>query len=130
MAHGTFAAAINCIDGRTIRPVMNWIQINHSIDFVDMVTEPGPDKLLSEGTPAQIADVKTKVLVSVNAHGSKLICIAGHHDCAANSVSEEEHRRLIRQAAQVIAAWGLSVQVIGLWVNQWWQVEVVCDTGA
>lgn len=130
MAQGTFAVAVNCIDGRTIQPVMDWVKANHHVDYVDMVTEPGPDKLLTAGTPAQIEGVKTKVLVSVNAHGSKVICIAGHYNCAANSVTDAEHRQMIQQSAQVIAGWNLPVRVIGLWVNQSWQIEVVCDSGA
>ena len=47
MAAGKFATAINCIDGRTQRPVSEWIRIQFAIDYVDTITHPGPEKALS-----------------------------------------------------------------------------------
>jgi hypothetical protein len=48
MRHGNFVTAINCIDGRTQLPVINFAQKKYGIDYVDMVTEPGPIKILTE----------------------------------------------------------------------------------
>ena len=43
-----FAAAINCIDGRAQALVTEFIRNNYDIDYVDMITTLGSDKLLSE----------------------------------------------------------------------------------
>ena len=82
-----FATAINCIDGRTQKPLSEWIKNQYDVDYVDMITEPGCDKVVC-GTELDTVDkIKSKVLISINAHKSSLIAIAGHHDCAGNPVS-------------------------------------------
>jgi hypothetical protein len=128
MATGTFAAAINCIDGRTQHAVIQWMVHHLGVQYVDLITEPGPEKMLTQGWLAQIEDLKRKVAVSVNAHHSQVVALAAHHDCAGNPVSDAEHQAQVRQGAEVIAGWELGVRVIGLWVNDQWQVEQVCDS--
>jgi len=120
-----FGTAISCIDGRIQLPVLNWIKKNYSIDFVDIVTEPGPDKTLSEKNIDSIAQIKAKVLISINAHGSKLIVVSGHHDCAANPASKEKHLKQIRKSIKIVISWKLSANVIGLWVNDQWKIEQI-----
>ncbi|MBA2682693.1 MAG: hypothetical protein H0U76_30420 [Ktedonobacteraceae bacterium] len=130
MATGTFATVINCIDGRARNPVANWVRLNLRLQYIDFITEPGPDKVITQGTAAEIAELKRKVQVSQTAHHSAVIVLAGHHDCAGNPVSEAEHRAQISQGAQVIASWGLNMRVIGLWITPEWGIEPLCDTGA
>ena len=77
MAQGTFGTAISCIDGRVQGPVDAWVKANAQVDFVDTVTVPGPDKALTQGTPEQIAALRGPVEISVNAHGSKVVAVAG-----------------------------------------------------
>ena len=36
-----FGTAINCIDGRTQQPVIDYIKQNYAVDMVDMITFPG-----------------------------------------------------------------------------------------
>ena len=43
MAEGKFATSVSCMDGRIQIPLAKWIKENHSIDFVDVITEPGVD---------------------------------------------------------------------------------------
>ena len=125
MATGKFVTAINCIDGRAHYPVKIWLKASFDAEFVDRITEPGVDKLLADGAAEVIEGIKQQVLISVNAHNSKTVAVVGHHDCAANPVSETQHRQDIGVAVATVQAWGLPVQVIGLWVNSEWQVEVV-----
>jgi hypothetical protein len=128
MAVGTFATAINCIDGRVQRPVSDWMRIQYSVDFVDTITHPGPEKTLTQGSQATIDIMRANVDVSVSSHESQLIAIAAHHGCAGNPVSNEEHQAQVRAACRVVAEWGLPVRVVGLWVNEWWQVELIADS--
>lgn len=125
MPSGTFGTAINCIDGRAQGPVADWVKVNGHVQYVDMITEPGADKVLAQGFSAQIEALKQKALISVNAHKSAIIAIAGHDDCAANPVSKDEHLAHIRTAMQTVSSWGLPVRVVGLWVTEWGYVEVV-----
>lgn len=130
MAVGRFATAINCIDGRTQRPVSEWIRIQFSVDYVDTITQPGPEAALTRGPANAIEVMRQNVGVSVQAHQSRLLAVAAHHECAGNPVSDDEHKAQVRAACEVIAKWGFPARIVGLWVNEWWQVEVVSDTGA
>lgn len=128
MAVGHFATAINCIDGRAQRPVSEWIRLQHGIDYVDTVTQPGPEKALTQGPQSTIEAIRQNVGVSVTAHQSALVAVAAHYQCAGNPVSDDEHKAQVRAACQVVARWGFPVRVIGLWVNEWWQVELIADS--
>ena len=46
----SFITAINCIDGRVQEPLISFIKKEFSAEYIDLVTEPGPDKILSEIT--------------------------------------------------------------------------------
>jgi hypothetical protein len=126
MSHGKFGTAINCMDGRVQLPVIEWMKEKFQLDYVDMITEPGADKAVGAGWFEKIEEIKTKALISVNKHGSRIIVIAGHDDCAGNPVSPEEHKKNVRDAVKEIQSWGLTIdKVIGLWLNKDWKVEVV-----
>jgi hypothetical protein len=130
MGSGTFATVVNCIDGRAQGPVSDWIKINCQASFVDTITTPGPDMLLSSGPHAKVDHIREAVTISVNAHKSQAVVVAGHHDCAANPATADEHKQQIRAAVEVMRSWELPVRIAGLWVNEWWQVEVVMDEPA
>ena len=125
---GTFGTAINCIDGRTQKAVTAWVREEAGVDYVDMVTEAGCDGVLhAAADTALIASLKKKVGISVNAHKSSIIVVAGHHDCAENPISKEEHAAHIKESVALVRSWGFAVKVIvGVWVNDRWEVERVC----
>jgi hypothetical protein len=113
------------MDGRVQTPVADWVKIHRQVQYVDMITEAGVDGMLARGSMTEVESIKRRVLVSVNAHHSGFIAIAGHHGCAGNPVSTAEHLADIKKAIQVVSSWNLPVQVTGLWVNEWGTVEVV-----
>ncbi len=126
MSHGKFGTAINCMDGRAQLPVTNWMKSKYVLDYIDMITEPGPDKMLTQGSPAQVESIKSRVLISVNAHGSQTILIAAHHDCAGNPVSKEEHIRQVKECVKILQSWKLPVRnIIGAWINDNWTLEII-----
>ena len=90
---GIFATAINCMDGRVQKPVFNFICANYGVDFIDMITEPGPIKILSENHDKfTIESLRLKTALSIDKHKSNLIAIIGHHDCAGNPVHACSYR--------------------------------------
>ncbi len=124
--HGRFATAINCMDGRAQLPVIDWMKENLSVDFVDMITEPGPDRLLAVGDQTALASIKARVLISVNKHGSDTILVAAHDDCAGNPVSRAEHEEHVRQSITRIESWGLPLKrVLGAWIGDDWKVRII-----
>ncbi|NQU95909.1 MAG: hypothetical protein HQ549_06780 [Candidatus Omnitrophica bacterium] len=117
-----FATAINCIDGRTQKPVIDFVRRKFSVDYVDMITEPGPDKILSENKKSGIVkSIKDRVTISIEKHESKVIVIVGHHDCAGNPVNEKTHQTQIKKAIQNVDNWNSGVPVFGIWLNKGWK---------
>jgi hypothetical protein len=129
MAEGTFGTAVNCMDGRVQAPVTEWVRANYPVQYVDTITEAGPDGILANGPRELIESIRARVLVSVNAHHSGVVVVAGHAGCAGNPVSREQHIADVRQAMRVIAGWGLPVRVAGLYVGETGSVEVVAPEG-
>lgn len=126
MHKGKFGTAISCMDGRVQLPTHKWLMKKYGLDYIDTITEPGPDKLLSLGTEAQVESIKARVLISVNAHGSETILISGHHDCAGNPVSREEHIKMVRKCVYILKGWNLPVKnVIGAWIDDNWTITVI-----
>lgn len=123
MVDGKFATAISCIDGRIQIPISNWIKDNYQVDYVDTITEPGIDKKISDNV--DLDSMKAKAGISINKHMSDLIVVSGHYDCAGNPVSNDEHIAHIKKSVNVVKSWGYDVLVVGLWVNENWQVEKV-----
>ena len=123
MAEGTFGTSISCMDGRIQIPVNNWIKKNFSVDFVDTITEPGVEKKISQNI--DLEKIKSKTEISIIKHKSALIVVSAHHDCAGNPVSKEEHISQISKSVQIIKSWSFDAQVIGIWINDNWEVEKV-----
>ncbi len=115
------------MDGRIQIPIISWLKEKYNVSYVDTITEPGVDKLFSD--EAKTREIKSKVAISVNAHGSRLVLVSGHHDCAGNPVSKKEHLAQIKNAVSTIQSWGLQVTVIGAWVNEDWELEIVDSNG-
>ena len=124
-----FAAAVNCIDGRVQRPIVEYIRRRHGMDYVDMITEAGPDLIVAESTDEVTChSIRKRLAVSSQAHGSRLFFIVGHHDCAANPTDRVGHLRQIKLAAARIREWISQGLVLGLWVDENWVVHEVPPT--
>lgn len=123
---GVFAAVINCMDGRVQEPVIKWMKENHGVDYVDDVTEPGPICMLEScADPSGVESIRRRVDISVNKHGSRVVAIVAHHDCAGNPVDKQEQLRQLAGSMRTVQDWGYGVQVIGLWVDENWNVQPV-----
>lgn len=124
MADASFATAINCMDGRVQLPVIEYLKKNYGVQYVDMITEAGPDGLLAIGSTL-IENIRKRVAVSVEKHGSRVIMVAGHADCAGNPVGENEHRKNIEKSVEVVASWDFPAKVVGAWLGEGFKVEII-----
>ncbi len=115
-----FATAINCIDGRTQIPVIEYLKKNLSVDYIDMITEPGPNKILSENKDIDtIKLLKEKITISIEKHSSDTVVIVGHYDCAANPESEEVQKRQLLESIETVSLWQLDIATIfALWLDK------------
>jgi carbonic anhydrase len=123
MADGKFATSISCMDGRIQIPLNDWVRKNYSVDYVDTITEPGVEKKLTQNI--DVEQIKSKAEISIFKHKSDLIIVSGHHDCAGNPVSKDEHISQIKESIEIIKSWNFPVRVLGVWVNDQWEVEPI-----
>ncbi len=119
----SFACAINCMDGRVQDAVKNFIIENYGVDYVDMVTEPGPNKILASPELAEglVENIKKRVEISVHHHGSKIVAIVGHFGCAGNPTEKETQIEHLKKAQKIIESFGFPVEIILLWVDGDWK---------
>lgn len=114
----TFAAAINCIDGRTQIPVIEHLRSSFGVDYVDMITEPGVNRLLAEHEPvAVVSSIQGKLEISVSRHGAKLVAVVGHSGCAGNPTGREAQIAHLLAAKETVRAWDFGIRIVGLWVD-------------
>ena len=120
----TRATCLNCMDGRVQLPVLTWIKANYPVDFVDVITEAGMDGVLAK--QEDISEILRSIKVSVNLNRSTRLFIVGHHDCRGNPTNEKHHREEIANAVKRLQPLWPAQEVVGLWVNDQWQVKQVC----
>lgn len=123
------------MDGRVQDAVKNYMKENYGVDYVDMVTEPGPNKILASPELAEglVENIKKRVEVSVHHHGSKVVAIVGHFGCAGNPTEKEEQIKHLKKAGEVVKNFGLSaqagfpVEIVLLWVDGDWSTMEKID---
>ena len=119
MSYGSFATAINCMDGRTQIPVIDYIRKKYRVNYVDMITEPGPIRVLAENTDKPtIESIKRRVGISIGKHISVHIVIVGHHDCAGNPVEKATQLKQILESIWTVRSWGFRAETLGLWIDE------------
>lgn len=122
------------MDGRVQDAVKDYMKTNYSVDYVDMVTEPGPNKILAKPERAErvegladnsdsliIANIKKRVEISTHHHGSKVVAIVGHFGCAGNPTEKQEQINHLQLAKKTVEGFNLGVEVIMLWVDGDWK---------
>lgn len=132
-SHGTFATALNCMDGRTQEKAVQYAKELTGAEHIDMITEPGKDGLLAgmhsvvqpDEILARVEWIRAKAEISAKGHGSKQVVIFGHCECAGNQVGLEEHKEHLREAKKTVEGWGLFDEVHTAVFNEEFEVEKV-----
>ncbi|MBN2430934.1 MAG: hypothetical protein JXQ27_05635 [Acidobacteria bacterium] len=115
----TFGTAINCMDGRVQLPLIHWMKERYGVDYVDKVTEPGPNRIVATRTPAELfQSILNRVTISLEKHGSHRIVIAGHHDCAGNPAPYGEQFQQLKDSVNVLTDRFPGVEVVAVWIDQ------------
>lgn len=130
-----FITALNCMDGRTIEPLLKYFQKKLKLQnlYIDMITEPGMDRFLK--TKENIYKLEQKIKISLINHDSNYIIVAGHYDCAGNPVSDEEHKSDIINSVNSLYIFLLeknffnksSLSIVGVYIDKNWEVEEVIN---
>ena len=119
-----FCTAVTCMDGRIQEPVLRFLKERFGVEYVDLITEPGPNRILEEGVDSRtIESIRARLAISLERHGSVGIAVVGHHDCAGNPVGRDGQARHTAAAAAYLRTLAGSVPVIELWVDEDWRVH-------
>lgn len=131
MKHSKFAAAVNCMDGRVQLPVIEYIKGKYGIDFVDMITEPGPVQFLADETASrQQSSIDERLTVSVEAHGSEMIFVGAHDGCNGNPQEPDFQKRQIESAVKLLSGRFRRQLIIGIWIDSEGLVSEQCRSEA
>jgi len=112
-----FIAYVGCMDGRPLLSFLEHVRdtIGHHV-WPDTIARPGMDKLGSEASEEQFAELQEQIEIS-KTHGSKTIYVAGHALCAGNPDStEEEQKEQTRTLARRMKDKNSNEEVVALWL--------------
>ncbi len=122
----SFATAINCMDGRVQRPVLDWMEQRFGARWIDAITEAGPVRpLADEPESPVVASILARCDVSTGRHGSRAIAVVAHADCAGNPAPEEVQREQLARAVRLLRDRYPVATVVGLWVDEKFRVHEV-----
>lgn len=128
-----FCTVVSCMDGRIQLPVNEFMCQRFNAEYVDTITEAGPNRILAEGREGALLDsVFDRIAISIDLHGSRAIGIVAHYDCAGSPGDETIQRTLLKRALQLLQERITGVEIVGLWVDENWHVFEVSQksTGA
>ena len=120
-----FGTVINCIDGSTQGVVIDYMKQKYNIEGVDMQRFRVDGLFSNEQNSTEIALIRRAVSISIERHGSQIIALVGHYDCAGNPGDREHHNKHIQRAMQEVSSWNFNEEVIVLYVNEKREIEVV-----
>jgi len=121
-----FFSVINCMDGRVQLPVIKYLQNRFEVDYVDSITEAGPNLILSEEkNKFSIQSIMHRLKISIESHNSIGVAVVGHHDCAGNPALKDDQIKHIQKAIKLLGQEYESIKIIGLWVDEYWEVHDV-----
>jgi carbonic anhydrase len=112
------------MDGRVQTPVTSYLKKRFNVQYVDMITEPGVNRILSgQDKPELVESILGRLKISVQHHNSHGIAIIGHHDCAGNNASKEKQILQLEEAGQFVSGKYSDIEVITFWVDEFWKVH-------
>ncbi len=115
--------------GRVQLPVIHYLKEQYQADYVDSITEPGPNRILAQGDNHEIIEnILLRVDISVKKHKSGAIAVVGHHDCAGNPVTKEIQIKQILQAIKFLRNRYPIIEIIGLWIDENWTIHLLNQT--
>jgi len=119
----TFCTAVNCMDGRVQVPVLTYLLRRFQAEYVDSITEPGPNRILAERDDAgAVQSILDRLKISVENHASVGIALAGHHDCCGNPACKDDQMGHLAAAVRYLRGLFQNIPVIALWVDENWNV--------
>ncbi len=124
-----FCTLINCMDGRIQLPLIDFMRERFGAEFVDNITEPGPVQIFADGNEKELLErTLKKIDISITLHGSKVIAIAAHPDCAGNPVDDSLQKEQLKEAFSFLRGEYPNIEIVALWVERNKTVTIIRET--
>jgi len=117
------------MDGRVQLPVIRYLQDRFEVLYVDSITEAGPVKSLAQPVDETVSQSILRRVAVSRTHGSKVVAVIAHDDCAGNPEDETTQRRQLDEAVDFIAGHFPDMLILGLWLSRDWSVFEVTSKG-
>lgn len=118
----SFCTVVNCMDGRVQLPVIRYLQDRFEVLYVDSITEAGPVKSLAKPVDETVSQSILRRVAVSREHGSKVVAVIAHDDCAGNPEDETTQRRQLEEAVDLMAGRFPDMLILGLWLSRDWSV--------
>jgi len=92
MNKNKFGVCLNCVDGRFQVPVIEWINENYNLDYVDMITELDTVEIFEKNVDKSVDHIIEEIKHSLNNNKSEIIFIVGYGDVPKN-LSKHKYER-------------------------------------
>jgi hypothetical protein len=115
------------MDGRTQEPAIAWMKQRTGAEFVDSITEAGPDGILNNPDHPGLTSIIERILISRDKHGSRTLALVAHYDCAGNPGEREMHLQHLQQARKTLSGKDLGMEFLSLWIDENWEVQVISE---
>ncbi len=89
---------------------------------MDSITEAGPVKSLARPVDETVSQSILRRVAVSRTHGSKVVAIIAHDDCAGNPEDETTQRRQLEEAVDLMAGRFPDMLILGLWLSRDWSV--------
>lgn len=114
------------MDGRIQLPVIHYLQERFDAAHVDTISEAGPNRILADRkNTASIRSILERLRISIENHKSTKVAVVGHYDCAGNPAPKEDQIDHLQKAVDFISGQHQNIEIIGLWVDENWEVHEV-----
>jgi len=114
------------MDGRVQLPVIKYLKQRFNAEYVDTITEPGPNLILANDSSSVLSQsIFARLQISVLKHKSEAVAIVGHYDCAGNPAPEKEQFSHIKKSIKILKKQLKDIEIIGLWVDKNWKVKEI-----
>jgi hypothetical protein len=111
------ATAVNCIDGRTQRPVLDHVATRFGARNIDLVTAPGAVRHLAAEPTAVGTSLIEAVRVSMTVNESTQIAVVAHQDCRGNPVPDRTQEAQLVSAAATLRLHFPEADVVALFLD-------------
>jgi hypothetical protein len=113
-----YGTAVNCIDGEIQQPTIEYLKKVWLVDWVDVITAPAPELLLSECSDnTGIRLINENIQASMAHQERRRVAVVAHCDCIFNTAPTQVKRGMLQGAVRHLRESLTDAEVVGVWID-------------